>query len=123
MLALAARFFEALEAKDEDAVRACYAPDARIWLNFSPHEQSVDENVAGLAWLAERLSDKKYDVVRREVLPNGFLQQHVLRGRLNNGEAFAMSACVICTVVDGRITRLEEYLDTAQAALLSSSVP
>lgn len=123
MLDLATRFFNALETGDAEGVRACYAPDAQIWHNFDQRYQSVDENLANLPWLADRLSDKQYDVVRREVLLTGFLQQHVLRGTLNDGQAFAMPACVICTVVEGRITRLEEYLDTAQAALLRKKVP
>jgi ketosteroid isomerase-like protein len=29
-------------------------------------------------------------------------------------------ACVVCTVKNGRITRLDEYLDTAQLAPLSA---
>lgn len=118
MLELAKRFFGALERGDMEAVRACYTPDALIWHNFDEREQSVDENLVTLGWLAERLSDKQYDVVRCEVLPTGFLQQHVLRGTLNDGTAFAMPACIICTVNDGRIVRLDEYLDTAQAARL-----
>jgi ketosteroid isomerase-like protein len=38
--ALAARFFDAIEAGDADAALACYAPDARIWHN-------TDEGRAG----------------------------------------------------------------------------
>jgi ketosteroid isomerase-like protein len=42
------------------------------------------------------------------------VQEHVLRGTVRTtGEAFAMPACVICTVADGRIVTLDEYLDSA----------
>ena len=43
--ALAARFFAAIEAGDIDAIRAIYAPDARIWHNTDGIEfpgQTVD---------------------------------------------------------------------------------
>ena len=118
MLEIAERFFAAIEAADPDAIRSCYAPDARIWHNFDGVEQTVDENLKVLAWMAPRLQNRHYDVLRREVLPTGFMQQHVLRGDLIDGTAFEMPACVVCQVSNGRITRLEEYLDSAQAALL-----
>ena len=54
-----------------------------------------------------------YGVKRRLAIPGGFLQEHGLRGTLASGEAFEMPACVICTVADGVITTLDEYLDSA----------
>jgi len=123
MLDLAERFFAAIEAADMDAIRACYAPEARIWHNFDGVEQTVEENLKVLVWMIPRLVNKRYDVVRREVLPNGFMQQHVLRGELQDGRPFAMPACVICQISEGRITRLEEYLDTGQSSALRESKP
>ena len=54
-----------------------------------------------------------YDIQRVEVTSDGFFQQHVLRGKLASGEAFAMPACAICKVDNGKIVALEEYLDLA----------
>jgi hypothetical protein len=54
-----------------------------------------------------------------KVLPDGFLQQHVLRGLTRAGEPFAMPACMVVRCVDGRILRIDEYLDPAQASALS----
>jgi ketosteroid isomerase-like protein len=119
-LDVAERFFRAVETGDIDEVAAIYAPDARIWHNFSGTEQSVEENLKILGWVARKLPGRHYDVLRRVEIPGGFLQQHVLRGTLADGSDFAMPACVICEVADGRITRLEEYLDPAQAARLSA---
>lgn len=120
ILAVADRFFKAIEAGDAEAIRACYAPEARIWHNFDGVEQAVDDNLKVLAWMKPRLLNKHYDVQRRVPLESGFLQQHVLRGELKDGTAFAMPACVICQVSGGRITQLEEYLDSAHAAMLRS---
>jgi ketosteroid isomerase-like protein len=78
----------------------------------------VEENLRTMAWMTGRLYDRTYEVVRREVLPDGFLQQHVLRGLTRTGEPFAMPACMVVRCVDGRVARLEEYLDPAQAAPL-----
>ena len=52
------------------------------------------------------------------VLDDGFVQQHVLRGTAPGG-ALEVPAMMRVWVRDGRIGRIEEYLDTAQAAVLS----
>lgn len=117
-LAVARRFIDALNAGDEAAVRAIYAPDVRIWHNFESGHQSVDDNLRTLRWMHRKLRGLHYDLVRLEALPDGYLQQHVLRGETEAGEPVALHACAICTVSDGRITALEEYLDPAQVAAL-----
>ncbi|MBX3492311.1 MAG: nuclear transport factor 2 family protein [Parvibaculum sp.] len=119
-LLVAERFFRAVETGDTDEVARVYAPDARIWHNFSQVEQTVEENLKVLRWMARKLPGRRYDVLRRVVIPGGFMQQHVVRGTLADGSEFAMPACVVCLVESGRIARLEEYLDPAQAAVLSA---
>ncbi len=121
ILALAERFVAAIETGDIATLKsACYAPDAEIWHNFDQVNQTVDENLKVLGWMARVLPQRRYDILRRVVIPGGYLQQHVLRGKRPNGEDFAMPACLVVMVRDGRITRLEEYLDPAQAAVLAS---
>jgi ketosteroid isomerase-like protein len=108
---LARRLVRALNEKDEAAIRQIYSPDARIWHNFDGKYQSVEENLRGMYWIHKRLGGIDYDVVRLVELPDGYLQEHVLRGKLASGEDFALPACVICTVKDGRVVSLREYLD------------
>jgi ketosteroid isomerase-like protein len=118
-LAIADRFVGAIQAGDADAVRACYAPDARIWHNNDGLEQTVDQNLRVLAWFVRTLPDRKYRVIRREALPDGFLQQHLLEATLPDGTAWAMDACVVVRMKDGLIVRLDEYIDSAKAAELT----
>ena len=114
VLDLAARFIDAVAAGDLETVRSIYAPDAVIWHNNDRRETTVEENLKVLGWMASKVTDKRYDDVRRQKTDNGYVQQHVLRGTAPNGEAFEVEACLVVQVRDGRITRLEEYLDTAQ---------
>lgn len=118
-LALAEKFVSAIERADVDVIRQCYASDARIWHNFDNIEQTVDQNLATLAWMVKRLPERRYVVLRREALSDGFMQQHILAGTARNGESVSMPACIICKVADGRITRLDEYLDPTGAAVLN----
>lgn len=115
ILDFAERFLHAIQIGDVAAMRACYAPDAKIWHNTDNVEQSLDDNVKVLNWFIAKLPDRSYRVLRREALKNGFLQQHVLEATLPDGSRWTMSACVVVTMANGLITRLEEYLDSAEA--------
>ena len=120
VLAVAQRFIAALNVADVEAVRDVYSSDARIWHNFSEQLQSVDDNIKTMLWLHRKLDSVNYDIQRLEVIPGGFIQQHILRGVLSSGEQFAMPACAICMVENGRITSLEEYLDMSHTKPLMS---
>jgi len=109
---------QALVDCDVDTVRAIYAPDARLWHNFDQSFQSVEENLKTLQWIHRKLDELTYDIVRREAIPGGFYQQHVLRGTLSSGEPFAMPACAIVKIEGGRIAALDEYLDSAHTVPL-----
>jgi uncharacterized protein len=101
-LALAGKLFAAIEANDTDALRdEVYAPDVIVWHNNDNHEQHIDENLTG----------KRYEEVRRQATSTGFVEQHVLRGTTKNGTELNVFACLVVTVENGRIARIDEYLD------------
>lgn len=118
MLDLAERFFAAVEAGDIDTVRAIYAPNAVIWHAHTGEAQSVEDNLRTLGLIAKHITGFGYDERRCVATETGFVEQHITRGVTPAGVAFSIPACIVCTVVDGRITRLEEYFDSAAAAPL-----
>jgi uncharacterized protein len=120
-LAVADRFFAAIDAGDLEAVRAIYADDAEIWHNTDGVVQTRDENLRTLGWVVTNLRDRSYDEVRRSAMDDGFVQQHVLRATRADGERVEIPACIVCRVADGRITRLDEYIDSAHVARLFGS--
>ncbi|ANZ23740.1 ketosteroid isomerase [Rhodococcus sp. WB1] len=113
MLDLADRFFAAVRAGDVDTLTNLYAPDARIWHNDDGREQTVEENLRVLRWLTRTLEDFRYEDVRRDAVPDGFVQQHVVRGALPGHGPLEVPAALFVRVVDGRITRIDEYVDSA----------
>ena len=119
-LAFADRFIAALEGGDTEAVRAFYAPDATVWHNNDDRDQDVDRNLRSLDWFARKLPNRRYRVTNREALKDGFLQQHVLEAVLPDGAPWRLLACVVIRMKDGKITRLEEYLDSAQTTALAA---
>jgi ketosteroid isomerase-like protein len=111
------RLVAAIAAGDVEGVRSIYASDATIWHNFDQRDQSPDENLLTLVDLHRRASNLQYTEIRRFVAPDGFVQQHVLTGDARGGP-LKMPAMIRFWVEGGRITRLEEYLDTRQAMVL-----
>lgn len=120
-LDFAARYMGAIQSGDTDVVRACYAPDAKLWHNTDGIEQTVEENMKLLGWMIRYIPVRNYRIVRREALADGFVQQHVLEATLPGGAPWTMDACAVVRIKDGVIVRLDEYIDSAQfKALLDS---
>ncbi|MFN2288443.1 MAG: nuclear transport factor 2 family protein [Chromatocurvus sp.] len=119
-LQIGERLMACLEACDVDATRSLYKPDARIWHNFDQRYQPLEENLKSLQWMHKKISNLHYDIKRREAIPDGFYQEHVVRGTLANGEDFAMPACAIIKIEDGLIVSLDEYLDSAHTKPLTA---
>jgi uncharacterized protein len=118
---LVVRFFAALEGGDIDTVREIYAPDAVIWHNDDLLEQPVEENLKVLGSMHRAVSGLRYDIIRRVPAADGVLQQHILRGRLQNGTDVELHAAMYLQVRDGHITRIEEYLDSGRRATIKAA--
>lgn len=115
---VAERLFAAIEAGDIDAVRSLYSPDVTVWHNHDGLAQSIDDNLRVLGWMSKHLPGARYTDVRRSATDTGFVQQHVLVATSRSGREVAVPACIVADVADGRITRLDEYLDSAHVAQL-----
>ena len=118
---VADRLFKAIERGDVAAIREIYAPGAKIWHNNDATTQTVEQNLAVLGWVVANISEIAYTEIRRQATPTGFVQQHVMRGRVkSSGKELRLPACIICEVEHGKITRLDEYFDSAHTAVLTS---
>jgi ketosteroid isomerase-like protein len=119
-LAAANRFFNGLLEGDLGALEEACAPGSVLWINLTEKERPLEESLPGFARLRARVPDLKMEMVRRRGTSKGFVEQHVLTGTMPTGDPLRVVGCFIGVVQDGRITRLEEYVDSAQAAPLSA---
>jgi ketosteroid isomerase-like protein len=110
---LATRFFAAIERRDLDAVRELYSPSVEVWHNVTSRTQTREENLKLLDYFTGRVSELHYEVLARDFFEDGFVQRHVLHGKLGSGEMIAAPVCVIVYLEGERIQRLFEYLDPA----------
>lgn len=117
-LEVADQLFRNLEAKNAAGVAALYHDDIAVWHNFSMAGQTREANLAILGDLIRNVSEIRYEVLERHDLGGKVVQRHNLRCRIASGREFVIPACIFITVDDGRIRRIEEYLDTAQANAL-----
>ena len=116
--AVADALFAAIEAGDVDAIAELYDPAVEVWHNTDGVAEDRDANLRTLGWVVENLTDRRYEEIRRHPVPGGFVQQHVLRVTTASGRRVAVPACMVVAVEGGRITRIEEYLDSAHVAAL-----
>lgn len=111
-LRLADKLFDAIATNDLAMLRdEVYTPDIVVWHNNDQHEQLIDENLKVLSWLHRKVVNKRYEDVKRQVTPTGFVEQHVLRGTAPDGTELDIHACLVVTVTGERISRIAEYID------------
>lgn len=122
ILQTAGALFQQIEAGNPEGVAALYAEDVEVWHNFSNAVQSKAENLRTLEGLIKSVAEIRYEIVERLALDGGrMMQRHNLRCRTREGKEFVIPACIFVTVRDGKIARIDEYLDTAQANALRAA--
>ncbi|WP_257548120.1 nuclear transport factor 2 family protein [Sphingopyxis sp. DBS4] len=115
--AMAQRFFDAIEAGDIATMQNSFTPEAEIWHNTDEAIVTPAQTAETLTGMVARIKDREYAERRLTVFPGGFVQQHVLKGRRVHDDGEVRLPCaIICKVENGRITRLDEYFDSAHVA-------
>ena len=115
-LELCDRFFDAIEQKDFATVERCYAPEAIVWHSHDCRYQPRDENLAMLRQGGTTQQKVRYRDRRVRVFEGGFVQQHRIEVTWANGFEGRMDVCFVAYVRDGKITRIDEYMDTSKFA-------
>lgn len=113
MAALAERFFGAIEAGDIATVSACYHPQAVIWHNDDGLETTPAQNLELLRNYIANVPKREYLNRRLFPIEGGFMQQHDTVLNMADGRVLTLPVCIVFQVVDGKIRRLDEYLDRA----------
>ena len=115
--AMAQRLFDAIEAGDIETMRESFTPDAEIWHNTDELIVTRDDTAQTLTGMVARIKDRKYADRRLTTFPGGFVQQHVLTGkRVHDDGEVRLPCAIVCKVENGKITRLDEYFDSAHVA-------
>ena len=115
------KFIGKAEAKPErrtiqaNQVDACQLRLFATILGLDEHLTPQRSN--GLRSMVARIKDREYADRQLTTFPGGFVQQHVLKGkRVHDDGAVRLPCAIICKVENGKITRLDEYFDSAHVA-------
>ena len=103
---------------DIDGVAAIYHPDIVGWRNVDGRTLTHRQMLKIVEFLGTRVRDVRYEEVTVQPTPSGYVQQHVLRAVAPDGTPVEVPACLVVTVEDGTIRRLDEYMDAAALAPL-----
>jgi len=116
--ALAERVVAAVETGDADALCDAYAPDLEFVLYTDGEVRDRDRAIESFAVLRRAMRDVTLEVLDRRLTDDGYVSQQVLHFTAPDGARMSVPHCLIVRVAGGRITRIDEYLDSQQLAPL-----
>jgi ketosteroid isomerase-like protein len=118
---VADRLFTAIERGDGPALAATWADDIVVWRQGGGRERDKQRGLKVIEWFVEATADRRYEVLDRQIVDGGFVQQHNVHATVRGGTPLTFRACLVVRVgTDGLITRIDEYLDPADLAPLTS---
>ena len=108
------RFFDAYQDRRTDELAEIYAPDCVVWTNVFQKEMSGAENIAALPKSYAMARRRTYDDRIINTFDEGFVIQYTLSGVHHTGHRGALSVCIVGLCRNGKITRIDEYMDTSK---------
>jgi ketosteroid isomerase-like protein len=112
-LAAGERLFHTVEHGDLAELREIFTDGAMVWHNTDEKLTDVETTIRNLEKIRAGATVFHYTDVRREPIPSGFVQQHLLIVEMADGRSMRDLACCICRVEDGRIAHMDAYHDSA----------
>jgi ketosteroid isomerase-like protein len=116
---IADRMFFAIEVGDGATLAGLWSDDVTVWRLGGGPARDKARALKVIAWFVDSTTDRRYEVLDRQVFLGGFVQQHTVHAADTTGTPLSFRACLVVKVsVDGLITRIDEYLDPADLAPL-----
>jgi ketosteroid isomerase-like protein len=121
--ALAERLVAAVEAGDAGALQDIYAPELEFVLYTDGEMRDRGGAIEAFTILRRAMRDVTLHVFDRQLTDTGYVSQQVLHFTAPDGSRMSVPHCLIVRVAGGRITRIDEYLDSHQLAPLVAQLP
>ena len=110
------QFFDAYQDGRVDVLRDIMSDDCIVWHNVFGKETTRDENLAAYPTSYAGQRRRTYNDRIINCFEDGFVIQYSLNGVMTNGHKGSMWLCIVGRVRDGKITRIDEYMDTTKFA-------
>ena len=117
---LADRMFAAIEVGDGETLAGLWSDDVTVWRLGGGLARDKARALKVIAWFVDSTSDRRYEVLDRQVFDGGFVQQHTVHATDAAGAPLSFRACLVVKInPEGLITGIDEYLDPADLAPLT----
>ncbi|MCV7260750.1 nuclear transport factor 2 family protein [Mycobacterium shimoidei] len=122
---LADRLFAAIEQSDESTLDQLFSDDIAVWRSGSRRDDDKQRALRVLHWFIGVTTERRYEILDRQVFGGGFVQQHVLHATGHSQASIALRVCIVIKLDVGAsnqalISRIDEYFDPAEIAPLMS---
>lgn len=98
-----------------------FTDDATMWHNTDGHDAPVAGRTEIQARIRALVPDYRIEDAVIDGFTDGWVSRHVVRGTLPDGGQLEMRVAVVGTVRDGKVARLQEYVDSAHVEPLRAA--
>ncbi len=122
---VADQLFAAIERSDETTLRQLFDDDIAVWRVGARRDNDKERALKVLRWFIGVTTQRRYEILDRQLFPDGFVQQHILHATGHDGGLIALRVCIVIKVGvsasnQALIRRIDEYFDPAELAPLMS---
>lgn len=115
---VADRLFEAIENSDIAMVQQLWNEDVVVW-KVADRDRDKERALRVISWFINATTDRRYEILDRQLFDGGFVQQHILHASGRNGGSISMRVCIVIKLgTNGLISRIDEYFDPTEIAPL-----
>jgi hypothetical protein len=122
---VADQLFAAIERSDEAALDQLFDDDIAVWRAGARRDDDKERALKVLRWFIGVTTQRRYEILDRQLFPDGFVQQHILHATGHDGGSIALRVCIVIKLgispsSKALISRIDEYFDPAELAPLMS---
>jgi ketosteroid isomerase-like protein len=118
---VADRLFEAIAQSDIAMIQQIWNDDIAVW-KTGDRDRDKERALRVISWFINTTTDRRYEILDRQLFDSGFVQQHILHANARNGGSISMRVCIVIKLgANGLISRIDEYFDPAELAPLLGS--
>jgi hypothetical protein len=122
---LADELFASIERGDEARLDDLFADDIAVWRAGARRDDDKVRALKVLHWFIDVTTQRRYEILDRQLFPGGFVQQHILHATGHDGGLIALRVCIVIKLGvrasnQALISRIDEYFDPADIAPLMS---
>jgi hypothetical protein len=120
---VADQLFAAIECSDETTLTRLFDDDIAVWRVGARRDDDKERALKVLRWFIGVTTQRRYEILDRQLFGDGFVQQHILHATGHDGASIALRVCIVIKLgvtpsSQVLISRIDEYFDPAELAPL-----